>query len=247
VDAVRWGLPVRRLERRPDAGLDPRAWPATVPAVAQLLREGLDLGPATVLVGENGSGKSTLVEGLAAAFGVDVGGGSANTRHRTPASEAPLGAALRCVRGAGGTRWGYFLRAETTHGLFGHLERLRDGGGDGSASPLLRVSHGESFLQLLDTPAFDGPGLYLMDEPESALSSTGCLALLRVLHELAASGTSQVVLATHSPLLAALPGARILEVDADGLHERAWEELALVAHWRGFLDSPQRYLRHLLA
>lgn len=241
MDVVRWGLPVRRVQRRPDAALDARAWPATVPAVAQLLREGLDLGPATVLVGENGSGKSTVVEALAAAFGLDVGGGSPHTAHRTAvAAEAPLASALQLVRGAGSSRWGYFLRAEAMHGLFSHLEST--GGGEG----LLEVSHGESFLELLGTTRFDGPGLYLMDEPESALSFTGCLALLRVLHELAASGTSQVVLATHSPLLAALPGARILEVDADGLHDRAWEELALVAHWRGFLDSPQRYLRHLL-
>ena len=242
VDAARWGLPVRRVQQRLGAALDRGAWPATVPAVAQLLREGLDLGPATVLVGENGSGKSTVVEALAGSFGLDVGGGTPNTAHRTAvATEAPLASALQLVRGAGGSRWGYFLRAEAMHGLFTHLETTV--GSEG----LLEVSHGESFLKLLDTPRFDGPGLYLMDEPESALSFTGCLALLRVLHELAASGTSQVVLATHSPLLAALPGARILEVDAEGLHERAWEDLTLVAHWRGFLDSPQRYLRHLLS
>jgi len=235
VDVSRWNLPVRRVERRPDAAVDLGAWPATVPAVAQVLREGLDLGPATVLVGENGSGKSTLVEALAAAFGLDPGGGSPHTAHRADPAEGALGAELRLVRGAGASRWGYFLRAEAMHQVFAdHAPRL------------LQVSHGESYLELLATTRFDGPGLYLLDEPESALSFAGCLQLVATLHGLASSGAAQVVVATHSPVVASLPGARILQVDDEGLSEAAWEDLALVAHWRSFLGSPERYLRHLL-
>ncbi len=127
------------------------------------------------------------------------------------------------------------------YGLSAESGTLRAGDPD-----LHRTSHGESFLAVL-TSRFEGSGLYLLDEPESALSSQGCLALVAALAELAASGTAPVVVATHSPIIAALPGARLLQADEEGLHDAAWEDLALVAHWRGFLDNPQRYLRHLLA
>jgi predicted ATPase len=105
------------------------------------------------------------------------------------------------------------------------------------------MSHGESFLALLGART-SRRGLYLLDEPESALSFTGCLALLGHLKDLVADG-SQVVLSTHSPLLAALPGARVWEVGDWGLRERPWDELDLVLSWQGFLSAPERYLRHL--
>ncbi|MFJ6229382.1 hypothetical protein ACIQF8_05265, partial [Pseudarthrobacter sp. NPDC092184] len=106
------------------------------------------------------------------------------------------------------------------------------------------MSHGESFLELA-VNRFRGRGLWVLDEPESALSFSGCLSLLGVLKDLLASGESQVIMSTHSPLLAALPGARILEVGPWGLRPQSWEELDLVDSWRSFLDGPQRYLRHL--
>lgn len=243
VDTTGWGLPVRRVERRPDATLDPLAWPASVPAVAQVLRDGLDLGAATVLVGENGSGKSTLVEAVAMAFGLGAESGTRNTMYSSRPSESPLSSALRLSRGPGASRWGFFLRSETMHGYFTHLE---ESGTARHRDPVFHeMSHGESFVEVLAS-RFDGPGLYLLDEPESALSFQNCLALVAVLADLAASGTAQVVVATHSPIIAALPGARLLEVDEDGLHESTWADLALTTHWRGFLDDPQRYFRHLL-
>lgn len=239
MDTTAWGLPVRRVERHPDAVVGASTWPGSVPAVAQVLREGLDLGAATVLVGENGSGKSTLVEGIAAAFGLNPEGGTPHARHATRVTESDLAGSLRLARGAGASRWGFFLRAETMHGLYTYLEEVSSG------PRLHEMSHGESFLALLGE-RFGGAGLYVLDEPESALSFQGCLGLVRVLHELAGSGTAQVLVATHSPLVAALPGARILEVDDAGLHPSDWEDLALVQHWRGFLDDPRRYLRHLI-
>jgi predicted ATPase len=246
VDTSRWGLPVRRVERDDDAAVDPRAWPATVPAVAQLLRDGLDLGPATVLVGENGTGKSTLVEGVAEAFGLNPEGGSTGAQHATRRSESPLGRALRVRRGLGGSRWGFFLRAEAMHGFFSYLEDPERGGGAPTLDPLFHeMSHGESFNALLGTSRFRGPGFYCFDEPESALSFTSQLALVAQLADLVATGTAQVLVATHSPLLAALPGARVLLVDDDGLTDVPWDALPLVAHWRAFMDDPRRYLRHL--
>ena len=107
------------------------------------------------------------------------------------------------------------------------------------------MSHGESFLEVL-AARFDDPGLYLLDEPESALSFTGCLALVGHLHRILAAGRAQVVVATHSPLVASLPGAAILEVGEWGLRPSTWRELALVDHWQRFLADPQTYLRHVL-
>ena len=106
------------------------------------------------------------------------------------------------------------------------------------------MSHGESFLELV-VDRFRGSGLWILDEPESALSFSGCLALLGVLKELVASGKSQVILSTHSPLLAALPNAQIFEVGSWGLRDRQWEDLDLVTNWQAFLTSPERYLKHL--
>ncbi|MGN6686939.1 MAG: AAA family ATPase, partial [Actinomycetales bacterium] len=106
------------------------------------------------------------------------------------------------------------------------------------------LSHGESFLALLDS-RFDSPGFYCLDEPEAALSFSSTLALVGVLADLTRRG-AQVLCATHSPVLAALPGATILEVGEWGLRPRAWEDLELVDHWRRYLAEPRRYLRHVL-
>ncbi|MDQ1289442.1 MAG: hypothetical protein QG622_3008 [Actinomycetota bacterium] len=211
----------------------------TVPAVRQLARDGLDLGPATVLVGENGSGKSTVVEAVAAAFGLNPEGGSVQARHSTRRTESPLVDAVRLSRGVTGRRWGYFLRAETMHGLYTYLEDL------GGGPPLHEMSHGESFLEVLRT-RFDSPGFYVLDEPESALSFSGCLALVGTLHELVARG-GQVLVATHSPVVASLPGATVLQFGDDGWTTTSWEDLDLVDHHRRFLTEPMRYLRHVVS
>ncbi|GAB97031.1 putative ATPase [Kineosphaera limosa] len=118
-------LPVRRVETSPHLGPPPPdRWPATVPAVAQLLGDGLDLGPATVLVGENGTGKSTLVEAIAMAFGLNAEGGSTGAMHRTFTSESTLHDHLSCRRGPGAPRWGFFLRAETMHSFYTYLDEV---------------------------------------------------------------------------------------------------------------------------
>lgn len=105
-------------------------------------------------------------------------------------------------------------------------------------------SHGESFLELV-IDKFRGSGLWVLDEPESVLSVSGCLALLGHLKSLLEQGDSQVVMSTHSPLLAALPGATIYEVGPWGVRASEWDDLDLVRTWKSFLDSPERYLRHL--
>jgi predicted ATPase len=237
-------LPVRRVEADPALELPEHEWPATIPAVAQLLHEGLNLAPVTVLVGENGSGKSTVVEGIAQAYGLSPEGGSTGARHSSRPSESPLHEGLRLSRGLGSTRWGFFLRAETMHGFYSYLEDNPSSGAFPEPT-FHEISHGESFLALLRS-RFRTPGFYVLDEPESALSFSACLGLIGLLHELVEEGTSQVLLATHSPVVAALPGATILQFDNDGFHETAWQELELVQHYRSFLAEPMRYLRHVL-
>ena len=212
----------------------------TIPAVVQLMEHGLDLTPGvTFLVGENGSGKSTLVEAVAVAFGLSPEGGSPFGQHSTRPTESPLAGCLQLTRGVGNSRWGFFLRAETMHGWYTYLEEHA-----GPRDPdFHELSHGESFLAVLET-RFDSGGFYCLDEPEAALSFSSTLALIAVLQRVVAQG-GQVLCATHSPVLASLPGARILEVGDWGWREASWPDLELVWHWRRFLDSPEAYLRHL--
>ncbi|WP_406829489.1 AAA family ATPase [Pedococcus sp. KACC 23699] len=243
-------LPVRRVERSPYAALPDDQWPLTIPAVGQVMREGLDLGAATILVGENGMGKSTLIEAVAMAYGLSQEGGSTGARHSTRETESALHQDLRLVRGAGASRWGYFLRAETMHGLFSYLEDHPSGSGADpsgrrSEPDFHRLSHGESFIGMLQTRRFDGEGFFVMDEPEAGLSFSAQLSLVASLAEAVAEPGRQVLVATHSPIVASLPGARILQLDETGIHETAWEDLDVVDHYRRYLDGPERYLRHL--
>lgn len=235
------GRPLRRVDGEPSLPLASSSWPGSIPAVRQILHQGLDLGALTVLVGENGSGKSTLVEAIAMAFGMSAEGGSTGARHSTRSTESPLSQHLRLARGIGGARWGFFLRAETMHGFYSYLEANPPKG----AEPRFHeMSHGESFLGILAS-RFTGPGLYVLDEPEAALSFQSVLALVNLLREIAESGTRQAVVATHSPIVAATPGADVYEVDERGIRPVAWEELDLVRHWKRFMQDPQAYLRHL--
>jgi predicted ATPase len=213
--------------------------------VAAILEHGLNI-PAgvTFLVGENGSGKSTLVEALAGAHGLNPEGGSRGAMHSTRATESPLGGALRVTRTPGRRANSYFLRAETTHGLYTYLESLPSPFVPNPDAHLHERSHGEGFLDLLERK-FRGYGFYLMDEPEAPLSFTSTLRLLAHLDTLRAAG-AQVVVATHSPLLTALPEATILELGPHGIRRTPWQDLELTGHWRRFLDSPGAYLRPLL-
>ncbi|GAB3122258.1 AAA family ATPase [Streptomyces calidiresistens] len=220
----------------------PDAWPWSVPCVRELLDEGLRFtAPVTFVVGENGSGKSTLVEAFAESFGLDPHGGSHDWRYASPRPRSPLGEHLRLDPTARGRRmmssWsarkGFFLRAETA------LDALdREGVGPDS------LSHGEGFLSAFRERSVR-PGLYVMDEPEAALSFTSCLELIGHLDRLVANG-GQVICATHSPLLTALPGADIIEVGDHGTRRVARADLALVDHWRRYLADPRSYLRHVL-
>lgn len=234
-------LPVTRVEAAPlgAAAVRDGSWPASLPAVAQLLRDGLSLSAATVIVGENGTGKSTLIESIAEAYGLPPDGGT--PRRGVTDHVTALAPALRIVRGRGATRHGLFLRSETPQQGYG-TSNLRSDPEPGARAH--ELSHGESFLSSLASRR-DQRGFYVLDEPESGLSFSSCLSLLAMLAELVQDG-SQVLLATHSPILAALPGAGIVELTDDGLHETEWDQLDFVAHARKFLNDRDAYLRYLL-
>jgi predicted ATPase len=238
---------VRAFRPAGDAAVDSGAWPGTVPAAAQLLREGLELPPGiTILVGENGSGKSTVVELLAEAYGLDPQGGSilASSRPaRVRASEPGAGDRLYIERGpAGRAAWAYFLRADTMHSLYTFLEEHPSRRGP---ERLHELSHGQGFMEILRTRV-NQRGFYLMDEPDSPLSFVASLGLVALLRDLAVE-RSQAVVATHSPIVAAVPGARLLELGDWGIREAEWGDLEIVRSWRDFLNDPGQFLRYLLA
>lgn len=229
-------LPIRRIAEHPKEPMDRTDWAAQIPAVRQVLDEGLDLGQLTVLVGENGAGKSTLVEGIAGAFGLNPEGGTRDARHETQVTESGLSSHLQLERGAGASKAGVFLRAETMHSHFAYL------GSIGSRGKHNFQSHGESFIEFF-TQRSRINGLWVFDEAESALSFNGCLMLLSHISDLLSTG-SQVVLSTHSPILASLRQAIIYEIGEWGIRPASYDELEMVSNWRLFLDAPGRFLRH---
>jgi predicted ATPase len=221
----------------------PEAWPWTVPAVAGLVGDGLPLSaPITILVGENGSGKSTIVEAVAEAWGVDVRGGHSGRKYSSELAKSELGEALRLDRGTDGASMvktkakGFFLRSETAFDVFQRL---------GYGQAYTEVSHGESYLQAF-SDWFSTKGLFILDEPEAALSFTSCLTLIASMRTVVDAG-GQVICATHSPILASMPNASIFELDASGIRRSDWANLDLVQHWTRFLGAPERYLGPLLS
>jgi predicted ATPase len=241
------GAPLRRIEV--DKGkVRPGTWPYTIPAVRDMVDHGFEPAPGlTVLIGENGSGKSTLVEAIAAAWARHVRAERRNVSLKATAEpseeDSDLHRALRLLGTRGGGKGGFFLRAEKMHELFtavGPEGRWADrfGGVD-----LHARSHGQAFLQVLKTRVVD-PGLYLFDEPEAALSFTSCLGLIALLAQIPSEG-SQAIVATHSPLIAATPGATLIEMGEWGMRKATYEKLELVQSWRGFLGNPQSYVKYL--
>jgi len=213
-------------------------YPFNIPAIAQLTTLHFHPG-VTFFIGENGAGKSTLIEAIAIRAGFNPEGGTKNfaTKHRP--SESVLHEYVRLARGPRRERKGFFLRAETMFNVSTEAEQYRDYGWEN----LHEKSHGEAFLWVAMN-RFGDHGLYILDEPEAALSPQRQLTLLRRIHELVQGG-SQLVISTHSPILMAYPKARILLLDESGLREVPYEETEHYAVTRAFLQDPARMLREL--
>ncbi len=225
-------------------------YPFCIPAVRYL--DKLLMHPKiTFLVGENGSGKSTLLEAIAVSLGFNAEGGSKNFNFGTRASHSVLHEYLRVAKGVRRPRDGFFLRSESYFNVATEIEKLDIEPGFGPPISsyfghrgLHEQSHGESFLTLL-TERFGGKGLYLLDEPEAALSPQRQLAALARLHDLV-KDDSQFIIATHSPILLAYPDAWIYELTAQGIARVAYQETEHYQVTRDFLMNPQRMLRVLL-
>jgi predicted ATPase len=222
------------------------AYPFTVPAIRALKR--IEIRSRVVFfVGENGSGKSTLLEAIAAHYGFGLEGGNRNTRFATTQSVSsiePLRKALR-IAFTKRTGKGFYLRAESFFNLATYVDDVGVAWAYGGPS-LHEQSHGESFFAILEN-RIESTGLYLMDEPETALSPQRQLAMLAMLHGIARGNDEiQFVIATHSPILLAYPDAQILSFDDGELCEITYRETQPYRLLSGFLASPEHYLHHLL-
>ncbi len=233
---------------------DANRFPYNLPAIRSLTT--LPFHPkVTFLIGENGSGKSTLLEAIAVECGLNPEGGSRNFNFATRASHSPLDECVRLAKAPATPGDSYFLRAESFYNVATDIERLdKEFKMSGLSGPPLiesyggqslhEQSHGESFFALFKN-RFRSNGLYLMDEPEAALSPQRQLQFLRLLHDYINRG-GQFVIATHSPIIMAYPDALIYQLDGNGIREVAYADTEHYLVTRGFLSNPQRSLSVLL-
>jgi predicted ATPase len=235
-----YGAPfLRRVVSLPEL-FDRSGHPFDVRAFSQ----GIDLSfrtAVTFLVGENGSGKSTLLEALAECCGFGPEGGSRDHNREALEERSAFAQALRLS-------WlprvsdGFFMRAESFYNFATYIDEvstLRRYGG----KPLHQQSHGESFLALFAN-RFE-QGIYILDEPEAALSPQRQLAFLRVIHDLAAPAQAQFLIATHSPIILSYPGAVLLSLDGDSIEEIDYRHTEHYRVTRDFLNAPERFFKHL--
>jgi predicted ATPase len=229
---------LRHIELLRDRVEDWTAYPFSIPAIAELER--LTFDPAvTFFVGENGSGKSTLIEAIAIRAGFNAEGGTKNFRTAQRPSESSLRDYVRLARGARRESSGFFLRAET---MFNVSTEAEDYAGYGWAE-LHEMSHGEAFLWVAVNKFRDG-GLFILDEPEAALSPQRQLALLVRIHQLVQTH-SQLIISTHSPILLSYPRATIFLLDQTGVHRTRYEDTEHYAVTRAFLQDPAGRLKQL--
>lgn len=220
--------------------MDTREYPFSVPVIQSLqaLRFNANV---TFFVGENGSGKSTLLEAIAYQCGFNSAGGGRNNVFDADASASRLGEHIRLA-------WlpkitsGFFLRAETFHHFASHLDAMPGGVNAYGGRSLHAQSHGEAFLSLFNH-RFGRKAIYLLDEPEAALSPARQLALMRIMHDL--GDDAQFIVATHSPILLGYPGAQIYDFDTVPVAETRYEETLHYIVTRRFMDNRARVLEEL--
>ena len=230
-----------------DDEIDFTRYPFSIPVVKNLKR--IDFHPQiTYIVGENGSGKSTLLEALAINQGFNAEGGTKNFNFHTNNTHSDLYRYLKVVRSAKKIENGFFLRSESFYNVASHIDELEDDNPGllacYGAKSLHRQSHGESFISLVKH-RFGDNGLYILDEPEAALSPSRQMAFLALMHNLLCKG-SQFIISTHSPILLSYPNAAIYEINHMGtLKKVLYEETDIYTEFSYFFNNYKKFYKNL--
>jgi predicted ATPase len=235
---------LQKIDIRLDAHVDKTAHPFCIPII-QNTTSITFTKPVTFLIGQNGAGKSTILEAIAYKIGFGPEGGSKNIHFTTT---TPTAAALgECMK----LTWsykpldGYFFRAESFFNVANYLDGI--GGNQPYVNKSLHhQSHGESFFSFFSNRLGD-QGIYILDEPEAALSPERQIALLRIIYDLTRHNTAQFIIATHSPILLAYPNATIYSCDQDHLHAVPYKDTQHYQVTKRFLDNPELYLKNLFS
>ena len=226
---------------------------AKLPVVTNLKKmDGLQFtSPVTFIVGENGVGKSTLIEGIAVAMGFNPEGGTVNFNFSTRESHSDLHEYLTVSRGYNRHKDGFFLRAESFYNVASNIDDMDSEPGGGAkvisnygGISLHKQSHGESFMALVEN-RFMGNGLYILDEPEAALSPMRLMRLMYCMKELVEKN-SQFIVSTHSPILMTFPGAEVLEITQEGIRSVDYRDTEHFMITKRFMDAPEKIVEDLL-
>ncbi|SHE41736.1 AAA family ATPase [Pedobacter caeni] len=233
-----------------DQKITSNEYPFDIPCIRNFKK--LDFHPkVTYLIGENGMGKSTLLEAIAVGLGFNAEGGSRNFNFDTQSTHSDLHNYLKFTKGVHRMKDGFFLRGESFYNVASQIDELDSEPMGGppivnsyGGKSLHHQSHGESFWALF-THRFGGSGLYILDEPESALSINRQMAMLAQMDNLI-NKRSQFIIATHSPIVLAYPDATIYQMTPDGIQKVAYKETDTYRLYKGFLDNPDQMISILL-
>lgn len=232
---------LKRIELRHELVPSFKNYPFAIPSIKSLQQLELN-NKVTFFVGENGSGKSTLLEAIADKCEFNTAGGGRNNYYDVHAAEAALGEYIRLSWMPKVTN-GFFLRAESFYNFASHIDEVGSDAYGGLS--LHQQSHGESFFSLFSN-RFNGRGIYLLDEPEAALSPQRQLSFLKIIHDLTVSGDSQFIIATHSPILLGYPNATILSFDHGQIQEIDYEMTDHYQITKYFLHNREKFLEEIL-